>query len=752
MLHVLDRRVPALFCALLISFLARQEGEVEETTYPNGELRERSEILRGPDGTAIRHGAYTAWHENGEVSIEGTYENGIRSGRWIHRHPNGKRSAFGRYAKDLRTAKWKLFHENGEKRGEGSYSGGRMSGPWTFWTKEGEPDPVATGVYGYERIGPASGPARCEGPTKNGRLHGRWTFWWAEDQVQFEGEYVDGEREGVWRFVHVDGTYDPGFLSGEYRRGNRVAPGEEAFLAPDESYHLASLETPDWIGPNDRLRSEELLGLASDLVEARRVEAHQELVGLRGRGVPAVFNRWVRLDSSDGGDARLVAGIFRQLLFDVFQGRTFDTRASKELEADAFERLTLLRWHSLWALSSDDSEFWEFDTRWSPADDSEEIEVPFPDPLSMGRDRWFATAEARRIYAPRFEARPDDEATEPIQRGLAWLSTQQTAEGFWDADSFGEDREAFSDHAYNDIGVTSLALLAFMSEGNTTREGPYRDDVLRGVLFLGESVKEDGSLVSLLPPAGLNYDQALAALALSEASAFCPSAALRRKAELAIGWCAKARIPGGAWRQDLPNTSITTWMVHALKAAEWCGLTVDASLYEAAGNWIDKATQTSSGRIGYDGRGTAPARSERNSHYPRERSEAMTAAGAFCRLLLGQTVETNDVIKRHVYRLRKMPPAWDPEGLSCDMYYWHFGTIVLHQLGGDAWEKWWKALSGVAAGAQLASGEEAGSWAPIGPWGYHGGRVYSTATMTLSLQTPHRFAALATPGPTSSAR
>jgi hypothetical protein len=33
----------------------------------------------------------------------------------------------------------------------------------------------------------------------------------------------------------------------------------------------------------------------------------------------------------------------------------------------------------------------------------------------------------------------------------------------------------------HDVGVTGLALLAFLGDGNTMRSGPYRDVVKRGV-------------------------------------------------------------------------------------------------------------------------------------------------------------------------------------------------------------------------------------------------------------------------------
>ncbi len=41
---------------------------------------------------------------------------------------------------------------------------------------------------------------------------------------------------------------------------------------------------------------------------------------------------------------------------------------------------------------------------------------------------------------------------------------------------------------------------------------------------------------------------------------------------------------------------------------------------------------------------------------------------------------------------------------------------------------------------QRKDGDEKGSWDPVGPWGYSGGRVYSTALMTLCIEVNFRYA------------
>jgi hypothetical protein len=74
------------------------------------------------------------------------------------------------------------------------------------------------------------------------------------------------------------------------------------------------------------------------------------------------------------------------------------------------------------------------------------------------------------------------------------------------------------------------------------------------------------------------------------------------------------------------------------------------------------------------------------------------------------------------------------------MYYWYYGSYAMYQMGGRYWEKWNKAMKDTILPNQRTDGDLKGSWDPIGPWGWSGGRVYSTATMVLCLEVYFRYA------------
>ena len=74
------------------------------------------------------------------------------------------------------------------------------------------------------------------------------------------------------------------------------------------------------------------------------------------------------------------------------------------------------------------------------------------------------------------------------------------------------------------------------------------------------------------------------------------------------------------------------------------------------------------------------------------------------------------------------------------MYYWYYGTLAMFQMGGTHWRAWNKSMKSALVNHQRGSGDEKGSWDPIGAWGFAGGRVYSTAINVLSLEIYYRYA------------
>lgn len=339
-----------------------------------------------------------------------------------------------------------------------------------------------------------------------------------------------------------------------------------------------------------------------------------------------------------------------------------------------------------------------------------------------------------------------------LKDGLEWLKDHQSPNGSWDGDGFsaqcGKIGNTVCDGpggANHDVGLTGLALLAFLGDGNTTNQGPYRDVVTAGIAWLKEQQDPDTGLIGERSTRDFIYNHAIAALAICEAYYFSQSPSLKKTAQKAIEFIHFARNPYGAWRYDVPpigdnDTSVTGWMIFALASARDAKLKIDEEALLGGLSWIDEVSDPATGRVGYDGFGTSSSRTPANEYFPREKGEAMTAVGLLCRIFLGQDPKEHDIMEKHAELIRRTPPVWEPEKFGCDMYYWYYATYAMFQMGGKHWDSWKKAMEPAVVGSQRKDGDEKGSWDPVGPWGYQGGRVYSTALMTLCLEVYFRYA------------
>ncbi len=337
---------------------------------------------------------------------------------------------------------------------------------------------------------------------------------------------------------------------------------------------------------------------------------------------------------------------------------------------------------------------------------------------------------------------------EHVEAGLDWLARHQARDGFWDADGFmkGSDDDCSCDGAGGsnfDVGVTGLALLAFLGDGNTPSAGQYRSLVAKGVEWLVGQQDQSTGAIGVRRGHSWMYDHIIATIALSEALLFTGDAALREPAQLAIDFLISARTPDGGWRYDAPatgsDTSVTGWAYTALHTARDAGCRVDPEAFKGALGWFDAVTQNGTFRVGYDSTGSMSARVPGvNDQFP-IKGEAMTAIAMFCRRLAGEAPDSQ-LLELQADLLLASPPKWTPSELTVDMYYWYYGTYAMFQVGGKRWEEWNDAFKSAVSEGQRDKGEEAGSWDPVGPWGSAGGRVYSTALMVLGLEVYYRYA------------
>jgi hypothetical protein len=347
--------------------------------------------------------------------------------------------------------------------------------------------------------------------------------------------------------------------------------------------------------------------------------------------------------------------------------------------------------------------------------------------------------------------------TKAIDAGLRWLKDHQDEDGKCDCDQFMKhDLEGDlcdgPGNAVHDVGVTGLALLAFLGDNNTLRGGPYKQVVKTGVNWLREQQDPQTGLFGTNASHDFVYDHAIASYAMCEAFGLSHYSLLKPVAQKAINYLESHRNPYSVWRyqpRDNDNdTSVTGWCIMAYESGEFFGLQINKTALELSAVWLDQVSDPT-GRHGYCKQGEQSSRKpgDHQTRFPIDKGEALTAVGLFCRFFMGQDPKEKPIMTAAANLILTKPPIWDEKAGTIDHYYWYYATYALFQMGGRHWTDWQKKLNDAVIKTQRNDTEPGrknyvGSWDPIGAWGDDGGRVYSTAILTLTLEAFYRYTKL----------
>lgn len=325
-----------------------------------------------------------------------------------------------------------------------------------------------------------------------------------------------------------------------------------------------------------------------------------------------------------------------------------------------------------------------------------------------------------------------------VAAALLWLSRHQCADGRW---SFHDYHKSCTDktcqtlkeaQSHSDLAATAMGLLPFMAAGQThNASGPYREPVFRGLEWIMRQQRSQGEL---MPPrrdaneSEGHYSHALATIALCEAYGLTKDSTVRQHAERAVQYIQSAQHGEGGWRYspgEDGDTSVTGWMVMALKSGQMAGLPVEPKTMDKARNFLKSVSRGGrSGLFCY-----------KSSMPPNNR---MTAAGLLCSQYLG--------IKRHEPQMLEgigHLMANLPNGSQPDLYYWYYATQVLHNAPGPEWDAWNRRMRRILIESQVQEGCARGSWDPFLPtpdtYGAHGTRIWQTSLSALILEVYYRY-------------
>lgn len=333
------------------------------------------------------------------------------------------------------------------------------------------------------------------------------------------------------------------------------------------------------------------------------------------------------------------------------------------------------------------------------------------------------------------------ESEAAVQRALRWLANHQANDGGWSfehsqvcngqCDSPGRFANARN-------GATAIALLPFLGAGHTHKQGDYQKTVDDGLRFLiahmnkaDENKELAGFNGSWFEPQGTMYSHCLATIALSEAYAMTEDPALRAPAQSGVDFLVRSQNRSdGGWRYSpgAPgDTSVVGWAMMALKSARIGGLDVPDATIENVSRFLTQVSSNHGSRYGY-------MRPDKNPHG----LAATSAIGLLCRMY-GGWPRSQRGLKLGVDSLLKIGP--DVE----HAYYTYYASQVLHHFGGEEWKQWNGKLRDAIVNKQIKEGHAAGSWLPNQELdGMAGGRLYTTAMMTMTLEVYYRHMPLYT--------
>ncbi len=338
-----------------------------------------------------------------------------------------------------------------------------------------------------------------------------------------------------------------------------------------------------------------------------------------------------------------------------------------------------------------------------------------------------------------------------IQLGLEFLARHQATDGKWALTGFDQEHPNYQNQLDCDTAATGLALLAFQGAGYNHREFKYARQMKHAIDWLVRNQSGNGSLfVETGTPADKScrlYSHGIAALALTEAYGMTQDPDLREPAQRALDFIMDTQDPEhGGWRyysrQELrqTDTSVTGWMMMALKSGQLAGLETREETFDGISEWLETAADPgNASRFSYNPYAQDSATKSREKG--RQSTPPMTSVGLLMQIYNGWD-RTDPKLAAGVNSLVQDQLPGDTTVLMRDTYYWYYATQVLLHVGGEPREQWHDALHPLLVDSQVTESDMAGSWHPYEPvpdrWGVHAGRLYVTAMNLLSLEVHNR--------------
>ena len=272
----------------------------------------------------------------------------------------------------------------------------------------------------------------------------------------------------------------------------------------------------------------------------------------------------------------------------------------------------------------------------------------------------------------------DAKVKQSVAKGLDWLAKQQNRDGHWEAGG-GQYAPA----------MTGVAGMALLSEGSTTREGKYANNIRKARDWFMSRSQPNGLLCN---PGGMEagrymYGHGYGLLFLSTVYGEEEDDTIRRKLEdiltRAVAYCGRAQTNRGGWGYvsavdggNFDEGSVTITQMHAVRAARNAGIVVPKEIIDRGIKYLKESTNGQGGVIyslagggGGDGR------------------PSLTAAAISCGFSAGEY--NGELIKKWFKFCQTHVPLHLGGGnrFGHDEYTHYYYAQALYILGDKGWER-----------------------------------------------------------------
>lgn len=358
-----------------------------------------------------------------------------------------------------------------------------------------------------------------------------------------------------------------------------------------------------------------------------------------------------------------------------------------------------------------------------PADEITE-KVERENILAQGRYRMLARFNSRCKNQVMAGRGGDSRTDYAVHQGMRWLHGQQCDDGSWDPSRLGGDPRTR-------VGLTALAVAAFLSDGHTPRKGRFRETVSSGINFILASRDSRGQFGDEELDHGIAlFNQSVAVLVLAENYIVAGG---QNEDDLRSGIKRLESLIGALGPQNTHGTYSDTWAAMALRTSLMTGLD-DGSIAVVAREVEERVALLARAESGR----------EIDSDTPPPLYSAGSVAVSALFLHEGSTGAVTDPDAVSEPETVPFPDRRRPETLYAllndaglrEPSFIFFISTALCEASDPGWGQWNKRVKTVL----LREQDRDGCWRARGDWPLiDGGDIYTTALSILTLQVYYRF-------------